>query len=106
MSRLRLSLSYSKVGSRSSLAVDDHSTLPTLKEKSIHHNTAFVGRRKRIVAIIGASGQTGRWALKGALVRGFNVRVLVRDKAKAEKIFFEVLSNAWSRYYCSVGFLI
>ena len=30
------------------------------------------------------------WAVKGALVRGYNVRLLVRSKKKAEKVFAEL----------------
>merc|ERR1712110_1091975 len=41
------------------------------------------------VAIIGGTGKTGKWALKGALVRNYNVRLLVRSPQKVEKLLQE-----------------
>ena len=35
-----------------------------------------------VVAIIGGTGQTGRWVLKGALQRGYVVRALTRSSSK------------------------
>lgn len=48
---------------------------------------------KPIVAIIGATGRTGKWALKGALQRGYSVRVLARSPAKIETTLKEVFPD-------------
>lgn len=47
---------------------------------------ALQNLRQLDVVILGGTGKTGKWAVKGALVRGYNVRLLVRSKEKAEKI--------------------
>jgi hypothetical protein len=46
---------------------------------------------KPTVAIIAATGGTGKWALKGALQREYPVRVLVRSKGKLKRILQELL---------------
>ncbi len=38
-----------------------------------------------IVAIVGGTGRTGRWVVKGALERGYVVRALARTPSKIEK---------------------
>merc|ERR1712181_110608 len=35
-------------------------------------------------------GQTGKWAVKGALIKGWNVRLLVRNPAKVEPLIREL----------------
>mmetsp|Transcript_31639 Transcript_31639/g.90816 ORF Transcript_31639/g.90816 Transcript_31639/m.90816 type:complete len:290 (-) Transcript_31639:92-961(-) len=45
------------------------------------------------VAIIGSTGKTGKWALKGALQRGYRVRVLVRAQSKFEALLKELLGD-------------
>merc|ERR1711970_879491 len=40
----------------------------------------------KTVSIIGATGKTGMWAMKGALQRGYTVRVLARNPAKVKTI--------------------
>jgi len=42
----------------------------------------------KTVAIIGAGGKTGRWAVKGGLQRGYSLRILARnpDKVKATMV--------------------
>jgi len=45
------------------------------------------------VAIIGATGKTGKWALRGALQRNYLVRVLVRSPDKLEAILTEVFAD-------------
>jgi len=40
----------------------------------------------KTVGIIGATGKTGMWAMKGALLRGYTVRVLARNPAKVKTI--------------------
>lgn len=42
------------------------------------------------LAILGATGKTGKWAVKGALSKGWNVRLLVRDPAKVEPLIREL----------------
>jgi nucleoside-diphosphate-sugar epimerase len=42
------------------------------------------------VAIVGATGQTGKWALKGAVERGYLTRVLARDASKVDRIVEEL----------------
>mmetsp|Transcript_22626 Transcript_22626/g.57305 ORF Transcript_22626/g.57305 Transcript_22626/m.57305 type:complete len:296 (+) Transcript_22626:284-1171(+) len=39
------------------------------------------------LAILGATGQTGKWALKGALQRGYACRVLARKAAKVKDVY-------------------
>jgi len=46
---------------------------------------------KPTVAIIAATGQTGKWALKGALQREYPVRVLVRSTDKLKKVLQDLL---------------
>ena len=43
-------------------------------------------REGTTVAIIAATGATGKWALKGALERGYTVKVLVRSADKLKKL--------------------
>ena len=52
--------------------------------------SALENLRQLDVAILGGTGKTGKWAVKGALVRGYNVRLLVRSKNKAEKVMAEL----------------
>ena len=47
---------------------------------------ALQNLRQLDVVILGGTGKTGKWAVKGALIRGYNVRLLVRSKEKAEKV--------------------
>ena len=46
--------------------------------------------KKLAVTILGGTGKTGKWAVKGALLRGYKVRLLVRSKKKAEKVMAEL----------------
>ena len=48
--------------------------------------SALENLRQLDVVILGGTGKTGKWAVKGALIRGYNVRLLVRSKEKAEKV--------------------
>jgi len=45
---------------------------------------------KTSVAIIGGTGKTGKWALKGAIIRGYEVRVLGRSPDKVKTILEEL----------------
>merc|ERR1711976_386367 len=40
----------------------------------------------KTIAIVGGTGQTGKWALKGALLRGYKVKLLARNPDKVTKI--------------------
>jgi len=40
----------------------------------------------KTIAIVGGTGQTGKWALKGALQRGYKVKLLARNPDKVTKI--------------------
>mmetsp|Transcript_91410 Transcript_91410/g.258851 ORF Transcript_91410/g.258851 Transcript_91410/m.258851 type:complete len:247 (-) Transcript_91410:165-905(-) len=48
---------------------------------------------KLTVAIIGATGNSGKWALKGALQRGWEVRVYARSAAKVESTLEQVFAD-------------
>lgn len=43
--------------------------------------------RENAVLVVGATGETGRWIMTDLLSKGFNVRLLVRNLAKAESLF-------------------
>eukprot|EP00927_Polykrikos_kofoidii_P056381 TRINITY_DN50503_c0_g1_i1.p2 TRINITY_DN50503_c0_g1~~TRINITY_DN50503_c0_g1_i1.p2 ORF type:complete len:246 (+),score=40.89 TRINITY_DN50503_c0_g1_i1:52-789(+) len=47
-------------------------------------------KKTPVVAIVGATGQTGKWALKGALQRGYTTRILARDASKVDRIVQEL----------------
>ena len=56
-----------------------------------------------IVAVIGGTGKTGKWALKGALQRGFKeIRVLARSPAKLLPIL-EQMFNSSDAKNCTDG---
>jgi len=48
----------------------------------------------KTVAILGGTGNTGKWAVKGALQRGYNTRVLARNPAKVTTIFKDLFGEA------------
>lgn len=45
---------------------------------------------RKTVAILGATGKTGKWAVKGAIQRGWHVRLLVRDPSKIPGLLEEL----------------
>ena len=45
----------------------------------------------KTVSIIGATGKSGMWAMKGALQRGYTVRVLARNPDKVKTIMVTLL---------------
>jgi len=47
----------------------------------------------KTVSIIGATGKTGMWAMKGALQRGYNVRVLARNPDKIKTVLGTVFGE-------------
>jgi len=46
------------------------------------------------VAIIGGTGKTGQWAVKGALQRGYKVRMLARNPDKVKGLLVELFGEA------------
>jgi len=51
------------------------------KEELLNHPS----KNTSVVAIIGGTGQTGRWVLEGSLQRGYVVRALARTPSKLEE---------------------
>jgi len=47
----------------------------------------------KTVAIVGGTGKTGKWGVKGALQRGHTVRILARSPDKVKKIFNELFGE-------------
>jgi len=56
-------------------------------------------RTSPIIAIVGGTGKTGKWALKGALQRGYEVRLLCRSSGKAKGMVVELFGDdsKWSQ---------
>jgi uncharacterized protein YbjT (DUF2867 family) len=48
---------------------------------------------QKVVSIIGGTGNTGKWALKGALVRDYKVKLLARNPDKVKKILTELFGE-------------
>merc|ERR1719225_1488919 len=48
----------------------------------------------KTLAIVGGTGGTGKWAVKGALVRGYKVRLLARNLDKVPKVLATVFDEA------------
>jgi len=53
----------------------------------------------KTVAIIGATGGTGKWAVKGCLVRGYKVRLLARKPEKVTKVLSNLFDAATLETY-------
>jgi len=48
----------------------------------------------KTVAIVGGTGQTGKWALKGALLKGYKVKLLARNPDKVTTILKTLFDEA------------
>lgn len=48
----------------------------------------------KTIAIVGGTGQTGKWAVKGALLRGYKVKILARSPEKVDKILATLFDEA------------
>merc|ERR1712137_1481160 len=48
----------------------------------------------KTIAIVGGTGQTGKWAVKGALLRGYKVKILARSPEKVDKILVTLFDEA------------
>jgi len=53
----------------------------------------------KTVAIIGGTGQSGRWAVKGGLQRGYNLRILGRNPDKVKTIMVELFGEQEGEAY-------
>ena len=49
------------------------------------------------IAIVGGTGNSGKWVLKGAVMRGISVRLLARSPDKA-RIILQELFRITARY--------
>jgi len=45
------------------------------------------------IVVLGGTGQTGKWFLKGAVLRGYNLRIIARSAKKTKVVLAEVLGN-------------
>merc|ERR1711982_16141 len=48
----------------------------------------------KTIAIVGGTGQTGKWAMKGALLRGYKVKLLARNPDKVTKVLATLFEEA------------
>lgn len=48
---------------------------------------------QKVVSIIGGTGNTGKWGLKGALLRDYKVKLLARNPDKVKKILIELFGE-------------
>merc|ERR1712154_464401 len=45
-----------------------------------------MGTNMKTIAVIGGTGGTGKWAVKGALLKGYKVKLLARNPDKVTKV--------------------
>merc|ERR1712209_32904 len=50
--------------------------------------------KMKTIAIVGGTGQTGKWAVKGALLRGYKVKVLARNPDKVTTVLKDLFDES------------
>merc|ERR1711983_386031 len=51
-------------------------------------------REMKTIAIVGGTGQTGKWAVKGALLRGYKVKILARSPEKVTTVLKDLFDES------------
>merc|ERR1712107_335319 len=50
--------------------------------------------KMKTIAIVGGTGQTGKWAVEGALLRGYKVKVLARNPDKVTTVLKDLFDES------------